>query len=145
VFVVDTNILVYAADRHAIEHAECRKLLSAWRLQSTVWHLTWGIVYEFIRISTHPRVFHNPFSLANAWAFIQAVLSSPSLSMLVETERHSTVVTEVFNQIPAISGNLVFDAHTAILMKEHGVKTIYTRDTDFHRFPFLTVVDPLQK
>jgi len=104
-----------------------------------------GHCYEFIRISTHPRVFHNPFSLANAWAFIQAVLSSPSLSMLVETERHSTVVTEVFNQIPAISGNLVFDAHTAILMKEHGVKTIYTRDTDFHRFPFLTVVDPLQK
>jgi len=30
------------------------------------------------------------------------------------------------------------------LMKEHGVKTIYTRDTDFHKFPFLDVIDPLQ-
>ena len=32
---------------------------------------------------------------------------------------------------------------TAILMREHGIKTIYTRDTDFHRFPFLEPIDPL--
>ena len=36
------------------------------------------------------------------------------------------------------------DAHTAVLMREHGVRRIYTRDTDFHRFPFIEVVDPLQ-
>ena len=35
------------------------------------------------------------------------------------------------------------DAHTAILMREHGIKRIYTRDTDFHRFPFLESVHPL--
>jgi predicted nucleic acid-binding protein len=28
-------------------------------------------------------------------------------------------------------------------MREHGIKMIYTRDTDFHRFPFLQVVDPI--
>jgi predicted nucleic acid-binding protein len=27
-------------------------------------------------------------------------------------------------------------------MREHGIKRIYTRDTDFHRFPFLEPVDP---
>jgi hypothetical protein len=32
-------------------------------------------------------------------------------------------------------------SHTAILMREHGIREIYTRDTDFHRFPFLRVVD----
>lgn len=26
---------------------------------------------------------------------------------------------------------------------EHGIRRIYTRDTDFHRFPFLDVIDPL--
>ena len=40
--------------------------------------------------------------------------------------------------------NLVHDARTAILMREHGVRRICTRDADFHRFPFLEVVDPLQ-
>jgi predicted nucleic acid-binding protein len=27
--------------------------------------------------------------------------------------------------------------------KEHGVKTIYARDSDFHRFAFFKVVDPM--
>jgi predicted nucleic acid-binding protein len=30
------------------------------------------------------------------------------------------------------------DAHTAVLMREHGIRTIFTRDSDFHRFPFST-------
>lgn len=63
--------------------------------------------------------------------------------MLVETDRHRHVASEVFAEVPGISGNLIFDAHTAILMREHGVKTIYTRDTDFNRFPFLDVIDPI--
>ena len=28
-------------------------------------------------------------------------------------------------------------------MREHGISRICTRDADFHRFPFLTVVDPV--
>jgi hypothetical protein len=28
-------------------------------------------------------------------------------------------------------------------MREHGIRRIITRDTDFHRFPFLEPVDPL--
>ena len=83
------------------------------------------------------------FSLADARQFLEAILSSPSLHMLVETDRHRHVASEVFAEVPGISGNLIFDAHTAILMRENGVKTIYTRDTDFNRFPFLDVVDPI--
>ncbi len=35
------------------------------------------------------------------------------------------------------------DAQTAVLMREHGIKRIYTRDTDFHRFGFVEPIDPL--
>jgi len=143
-FVVDTNILLYAADLHAPEHEKCRKRILEWRQMHTTWHLTWGIIYEFLRVATHPKVFRKPFSPSDAWKFINAVLASPSLNILTETRRHAKVADEVFNQIPGISGNLVFDAHTAVLMKEHGIKRIYTRDTDFHRFSFLEVIDPLQ-
>jgi len=31
----------------------------------------------------------------------------------------------------------------AILMREHGISRIVTRDTGVHRFPYLEVVDPL--
>jgi predicted nucleic acid-binding protein len=72
------------------------------------------------------------------------VLASPSLGILAETDRHAAVAGEVVQEIPHLTGNLIHDAHTAILMREHGIRRIYTRDTDFHRFSFLEVVDPVQ-
>jgi predicted nucleic acid-binding protein len=42
-----------------------------------------------------------------------------------------------------VRGNLVPDAHLAALLKQHGVRTLYTRDGDFRKFPFLDVRDPL--
>jgi len=63
---------------------------------------------------------------------------------LVATERHAEVAAELFREVPHLSGNLFHDAHTAALMREHGIGKICTRDADFHRFAFLEVLDPLQ-
>jgi uncharacterized protein len=49
----------------------------------------------------------------------------------------------VIAELPHLAGNLMHDAHTAILMREHGIARIYTRDTDFSRFPFVEVIDPV--
>ena len=35
------------------------------------------------------------------------------------------------------------DLHTAVLMREHGIRSIRTRDTHLHRFEFVEVVDPV--
>jgi len=142
-FVVDTNILVYGADIDSPDHTRCRELLERCRSQRTPWYVTWGIVYEFLRVVTHPRVLNRPFSASQAWLFLDALFASPSLRVLTETDRHRHVAAEVFADVPGISGNLVFDAHMAILLRENGIKTIYTRDTDFNRFPFLDTVDPI--
>lgn len=56
-FVVDTNVLIYAADRDAAEHGACRALVERCQSQSAPWYLTWGIVYEFLRVTTHPAIF----------------------------------------------------------------------------------------
>lgn len=142
-FVVDTNVLLYAANSDAVEHAACREHLEKWRETDTPWYLTWGIAFEFLRVATHPRAFRKPLRLAEAWAYMNAVASAPNVNFLVATERHRAAADEVFNTMPEMSGNLLFDARIAILMREHGVKVIYTRDTDFNRFAFLEVVDPL--
>jgi len=143
VFVVDTNILVYAADEDSPFHTRCFEVLEEWRNQASAWYSTWGIVYEFLRVTTHPRIFRTPWSASRAWNFIEAVLASPSLGILIPTERHAEVVTEVMKELPHLSGNLMYDLQTAVLMREHGIKRIYTRDTDFHRFHFLEPVDPI--
>jgi hypothetical protein len=145
-FLVDTNILVYAANRDAPEYSRCRKLVKGWRTQAPPWYLTWKIIYEFLRVTTHSRVLPRPWDLGQAWRFIEALLSSPALSILVETDRHAMIAAEVFERMgPVLSGNLIHDAHTAVIMREHGIRRIYTRDADFHRFDFLEVIDPLLK
>jgi len=143
VFVVDTNVLIYAADQESPYHSRCRELLEAWRTQPSAWYVTWPILYEFLRVSTHPRVFRNPWPAAQAWGFVAAVLAAPALSILIPGDRHTAVAAEVIHQIPHLRGNLIHDAHTAVLMREHGIRRIYTRDTDFHRFPFVEPLDPL--
>ena len=64
--------------------------------------------------------------------------------MLVASDRHQAILSQTMAELPDIRGNVVHDLHTAVLMREHGVSRICTRDTDFYRFPFLQVVDPLR-
>jgi toxin-antitoxin system PIN domain toxin len=142
-FLVDTNVLVHAADADSPFHKPCRAALEGWRRRSAAWFLTWPVVYEFLRVTTHPRVMTRPMDLGTAWSFVEAVLASPGLMVLTATDRHAAVCAETIGDVPHAGGNLVHDLHTAILMREHGVRTIYTRDADFHRFKFLEVIDPV--
>jgi toxin-antitoxin system PIN domain toxin len=142
-FVVDTNVLVYAADQSVPEHARCRALVEQWRRRHGAWFLTWGIAYEFLRVVTHPRVMRQPWTMEAGVDFIAALRESPGLAFLGPTDRHPHVLGEVLAEVPGLSGNIIHDTQTAVLMREHGIRRICTRDTDFHRFPFLEPVDPL--
>lgn len=142
-WVVDTNILVYAIDQDCPEYNRCRTLLEEWRRGPAPWYVTWSILYEFLRVSTHPRVFRRPLIAAQSWSVIEHLLASRTLQVLVEGPRHVETAADVLRQTRDARGNLMHDLHTAVLMKEHGIRRIYTRDTDFHRFPFLDVQDPL--
>jgi len=73
-----------------------------------------------------------------------ALLASSGIGVLVATQRHLDVAAEVISELPHLAGNLIHDSHTAILMREHGIARICTRDTDFNRLPFLEVIDPLE-
>ena len=143
--LVDTNVLVYAANIDSQFHEPCRDWLARQRARPDAWYTTWPVLYEFLRVTTHPRVMRRPWSAAAAWQFVTALLASPGLGVLVQTQRHAEVAGNVMSELPHLAGNLLHDAHTAILMREHGVRRICTRDADFTRFPFLEVIDPLRE
>jgi toxin-antitoxin system PIN domain toxin len=143
VIVVDTNILVYAADADSPFHAPCRERIEEYRRRPDAWYTTWPILYEFLRVTTHPRVMRQPWNAPAAWGFVQALLAAPGLGVLGPTYRHAEVAAQIIADLPHLAGNLFHDAHTAILMREHGIRRILTRDTDFHRFPFVQTVDPV--
>lgn len=142
-FLVDTNVIVYAADEESPFHAPCHEALERWKRDEPAWFLTWSVAYEFLRVVTHPKVLRRPQRVEKAWSIVDALLASPGLTILTETDRHAAVAAEVLRALPDVSGNFVHDAHIAVLMREHGIRRIYTRDAGFKRFPFLEVVDPV--
>jgi uncharacterized protein len=140
--VVDTNILVYAADADSQWHVKSHDWIEEQRSRPDARYVTWPILYEFMRVTTHPRVMRKPWSIAGAWAFVSTLLATPGLGVLVPTERHAAVAAQLVAELPWLAGNLIHDAHTAVLMREHGVGRICTRDADFRRFAFFEVVEP---
>lgn len=140
--VIDTNVLLYGANRDAPQHERAFSFLTDAGRSSAAWYLTEGIVYEFLRASTHPRVFPAPLSASDAIAFLHPMLTSPRFTLLSAGPRHFSVLSEVIAGLRSPSGNLFFDIRTVALMREHGVRRVYTADTDFLQFADIDVRDP---
>lgn len=140
--VIDTNVLVDAANRRSEFHRACRETLDRARRDPSPTFLTWSICYEFLRVATHPRVLATPWAVQDALSFLRDLLAAPGIEVLVATPRHESVLQQTVGELPDLRGNLCHDLHTAVLMREHGIGRICTRDRDFRRFPFLTVVEP---
>lgn len=141
--VIDTNLLLYAANRDCPEHAAARAFLATVRTAPGVWYATEGIGYEFLRVATHPRVFAKPLAAAEALGFWDALLAWPNIALLAAGPRHWKVLGAVLATQHAPAGNLFFDLRTVALMREHGIRTIHTADADFHRFKDIEVINPL--
>lgn len=72
---------------------------------------------------------------------LNALARLPNVRLLSEEPGFLDVYREVSGAFP-VRGNLVADAHLAALLRQHGIRTLYTRDTDYRRFEFLEVRDP---
>ena len=138
---VDTNVLVYAEIISSAHHRRALGLLTELAGDPRPWAIPWPCIYEFLRVVTHPRVFHPPAPMERALSDLGPILGSPSLRLLSETPRHAEIMGRVLVG-GNVSGNLTHDAHIAALCLEHGVSELLTGDRDFRRFPELSVVDP---
>lgn len=138
---IDTNVLVYAEIRGSRHHRRARQVVEELASNARPWALPWPCIYEFLRVVTHPRVYHPPVPMSVAVEDLRALLASPSLTLLSETSRHRDVM-EAMVKASGVKGNLVHDAHIAALCVEHGVHELITGDRDFARFPELNILNP---
>ncbi len=141
-FVVDANVLLHAANSGSPHHRKARAALLEWLDGPYAFHLTWGIVYEFLRVATHRAVFARPLSFEEALAFLEFVTGNPRVEMLTNDVTHSDTLRRAVKDVPALTGSRFHDLHTALLMRENGLEDIRTEDTDFHRFPWVRPTNP---
>lgn len=131
---IDTNVLVYARRTESPHHVAAKALVGQLAEGPAPWALPWPVLYEFVRVVTHPRVFDPPSPLEAVVRDLESLLASPSLTMLGEGPGHvRQMVTQLRSGVAA--GNLAHDAHIAALVVEHGVTELLTADRDFARFP----------
>lgn len=137
----DVNVLLYASDSSSPVHAEARAFLGGLAGGGELLCLGWPTVMSYLRIATHPGIFSAPLTPTEALGNVEALAALPRTRLLAEEDGFLEMYREVTGSFP-VRGNLVPDAHLAALLKQHGVRTLYTRDADFRKFPFLEVRDP---
>lgn len=139
---VDSNILVYAQREDSQWHRNALAAIRALAEGAASWAIPWPCLYEYFAIVTHPKIYNPPTPAADALKQISYWQESPGLVLLGETENFYPTLEEIVSR-SAVVGAAIHDARIASLCLYHGVKTLYTADRDFSRFPNLKVQNPL--
>ena len=140
-YSVDVNVLLYASDQASPRHDEAIQFLIDRASDPELFCIAWLTLMAYIRISTHPSIFSHPLSPEEALENIESLVKQPRVRVLSEDDGFLAMYRKVSGNFP-VRGNLVPDAHIAALVLQHGVRKIYTADSEFKKFEFLEVRNP---
>jgi toxin-antitoxin system PIN domain toxin len=139
--LIDANLLLYATISEYDQHATARSWLDQQLNRPVRVGLPWVSLLAFLRISTNPRIFPKPLSMADAWRRVGRWLDRPNVWIPETTEGHRNVLGGFLRGV-ANSSKLVSDAHMAALAIEHGL-VLCSTDGDFARFHGLRWENPI--
>jgi toxin-antitoxin system PIN domain toxin len=140
-YSLDVNVLLYASDRSSDRHVPARRFIDACAAGPEILCLTWPTLMSYLRISTHPRIFSVPLSPEEALGNVAALLGLPHVRAVSELDGFLDAYKQMTGET-SVRGNLVPDAHIATILLQHGVRTLYSNDRDFRKFPSIDVRNP---
>ena len=138
---LDANVLLYASDETSPNHERARAFVEDIAAGPAIVYLFWPTVMAYLRLATHPAVFHRPLPPDEARANVESLLARSHVQTPGEQERFWDVYRHVSDDADA-RGNLVPDAHLVSLMIQNGVGTIWTHDRDYRKFRGIEIHDP---
>ena len=137
---VDANVLIYASNTADPLHRPAVELVQRLAEGPELVYLFWPTLMAYLRIVTHPAILPRPLAPKVAMQNIEALLERPNVRSPGEGDGFWPIYRSTSDGRPR--GNDVPDAHLAALMRQHGVRLIYTRDRDFRRFDGIKARDP---
>lgn len=140
-YSVDVNVLLYASDEASELHEPARKFLEKCAQGREIFCVCWMTAMAYLRMATHPAIFTRPLSPEEAIENIEVLRSRPHVRFLAEGDRYWELYRESADKLLP-RGNTVPDVHLATLLRENGVRTLYTTDADFKKFNFIEAVNP---
>lgn len=142
VLIPDVNILVYAHNSRAREHAQAREWWEKTLAGRRPIGIPWVTILGFIRIMTNRRVVENPMYVKDAIRRVRAWLDHPHVQILAPSDGHAEIVFDLLLHL-GTAGDLTTDAHLAALAIEYQAELV-SADADFARFPRLRWFNPLR-
>jgi uncharacterized protein len=139
--IPDINLLLYAYDSDSAFHAKAAAWWQNCLSGSEAVGIPQVVIFGFIRIGSHPRVFQNPMTLTELSENVRSWLAQPVVQILESGADHFDQVIKLLEAI-GTAGNLVTDAQIAAFAIEYGA-VLHTADSDFMRFPGLRWMNPL--
>lgn len=137
----DVNLLLYACDQSSPFHTKaagwCERVLNG----TCRVILLPTVVFGFVRISTHPRIFSEALSVAEASAHVRSWLERKQVrlhDMLTDDVETALALLEV----AGTAGNLTTDAQIAAVALRLDAE-VQTADLDFGRFEGVRFSNPL--
>ncbi len=131
----DVGVLVSAGMTESPHHARCRAAVRGMIASGQRYGSSELVLAAVIRISTNPRVWKTPATLASSFAFVNALRTHPNAVALSPAGRHWQIFEDLTSQLQ-IRGADTTDAYLAALAQEHGCEW-WTIDRGFARFPSL--------
>lgn len=135
------NVLVYAFNDTGSAHPQYRDWLRTALTSNEPVAISELVLSSVVRVTTNPRVFSPPASLAAVLGFAETLRSEPNVVTVSPGERHWNIFERLCVEA-GVRGNLMTDAYLAALAIESGCELI-TTDRDFARFPGLRWRHPL--
>ena len=138
--LADVNVLISAFRRDSPHHAICKPWLDQIVTGDTRFGMSPLALGAVARIATNPRIFRNPSSLEEAFAYCDNLLDQPHCEIVEPGERHWLLFRRLCIDT-GTRGPRITDAWFAALAIEHGCTWI-TFDRDYARFPGLDWREP---
>lgn len=130
--LVDANVLLYAVNQDAPNHAVARRWLDRALGGEEPVGFTWVVMLAFLRLTTRAGLFPRPLRVDDSIGVLQAWLNRPLAVIVEPTPRHLDILSGILGET-GTAANLVTDAHLAAIAVEHGAE-ICSFDADFSRF-----------
>lgn len=139
--IPDVNLLVYAHNEAAPDHARARTWWEGLLSGTATVGLPWAVVFGFVRLVTHPAVLERPLPVAEALDRVEEWYACERVLALDPGPRHLSIARGLF-AATGVGGSLTTDTHLAALAIENRAE-LHSNDADFRRFPGLRLRNPL--
>ena len=123
--LVDTNVLVYRADRDSQYHLSSSNLINLGLRGEIPLCLAPQNLTEFYAVITSPKRVTNPIDPATARAEIEMYIQSQNIRIIYQKPGLMSKVLELLNQT-SITRQHIFDLQLVATMLINGVTRIYT-------------------